>query len=246
MNQIRVLPGLIIAYGWGGILFLAAWVFSLVLIIVPFPDKIGSIRERLFRRTIHILAFWWVTILGGLGVLRVNLSVLRSIPHRRGIVLVANHPTYLDVILFLAVIPDLLCLTKFANFKAFWIASMAQQAGYVDNQRIFKMVRQCVHRLRKLENFLIFPEGTRTEGREIGPLKRGFAAIAIQARAPIRIIRIHSKNESFMRKGKPFFSFCSRLPLEYHLEDLGIVRPSYGENSRSITELVERRLRGSA
>jgi len=246
MNGIRVLPGLIIAYGWGGILFLAAWVFSLILGVVPSPEKNGSVREWLFRRTIHILAFWWVTILGGFGILRVNLSVLRSISPRRGIVLVANHPTYLDVILFLAVIPDLLCLTKFSNFKVFWISPMAQQAGYVDNQRIFKMVRQCVRRLRKMESLLIFPEGTRTAGREIGPLKRGFAAIAIQARAPIRIIRIHSKNESFMRKGKPFFSLCSRLPLEYHLEDLGVVRPKPRQNSRSITELVERRLRACA
>ena len=243
MKGIHVIPGLFLAYGLGGILYFIVWTISLVVGLVSPHRAHQRGREVFVRAIIHTLAKGWASALAYLGILRVNSEIFLPISRKQGLVLAANHPTYLDAILLLGIFPDLFCLTKGGNLRDFRIANPARQAGYVDNQLVFPMVRQCVKRLLRGENLLIFPEGTRTTGRETGKLRRGFAVIAMQARSPIRLIRITSRNGSFMGKGHPFFSLCPRIPLEYLFEDLGEIHAHPGESSRDLTRRAERLLR---
>ena len=58
---------------------------------------------------------------------------------------------------------------------------------------------------------VIFPEGTRTKGGILNPLKPGFAAIARMARAPIQLVRIVYDSHLLSKEGLPWWR-VPRLP----------------------------------
>ena len=122
------------------------------------------------------------------------------------------------------------------------------QQGYTGTGRFegnaLQMVRECIARIQREENLLIFPEGTRTTGLQVKNLKRGFACIAIKARVPLVVIRVTSFNEAFMRKGHPFFSVSPRIPMRYRFENLGEIIPNCRDSSRCLTDRVEHMMRG--
>ena len=232
---------MIVAYGLGGGCCFAAWGFSILVGVLPLG---AQRRERITRKAIHRLAGLWVGVLEGMGILEVDFGGIERQGGRRGVVLVANHPTYLDAVLLMSISPNLFCLTKAGNLERFWISATARQAGYVDNGNALRMVRECIARVQRGENLLIFPEGTRTSGWQVQNLKRGFAYITIQARVPLVVMRVTSFNESFMRKGQPFFCVCPRIPMRYRFENLGEIIPHRRESSRCLTDRVEQMMRG--
>jgi len=241
MRQVFSCFAMSLAYGLGGGCCFMAWGFSTFLSALPLRARQ---RERITRKTIRRLAALWVGVLGGMGILEVDFGDIRQQVGKRGVVLVANHPTYLDAVLFMSVFPNLFCLTKAGNLERFWISVTARQAGYVDNGNALRMVRECIARIRRGENLLIFPEGTRTTGVQVKSLKRGFAYITLKAGVPLVVIRVTSFNEAFMRKGHPFFSVSPRIPMRYRFENLGEIIPESRESSRRLTDRVEHMMRG--
>ena len=232
---------MIIAYGLGGVCCFMAWGFSILVGVLPLEARQ---REHITRKAIRRLAGLWVRVLEVMGILDVDFGGIDQQCVRHGLVLVANHPTYLDAVLLMSIIPNLFCLTKAGNLERFWISVTARQAGYVDNGNALRMVRECIARIQREENLLIFPEGTRTTGVQVKNLKRGFAYIAIKARVPLVVIRVTSFNEAFMRKGHPFFSASPRIPMRYRFENLGEIIPNCRDSSRCLTDRVEHMMRG--
>lgn len=230
-----------IAYGLGGGCCFMAWSFSIFVGALPLEPRQ---RECITRKAIRRLAGIWVKGLEVMRILEVDFGGIDQPFGRRGLVLVANHPTYLDAVLFMSIIPNLFCLTKAGNLERFWISVTARQAGYVDNGNALRMVRECIARIQREENLLIFPEGTRTTGTQVKNLKRGFAYIAIKARVPLVVIRVTSFNEEFMRKGRPFFCVSPRIPMRYRFENLGEIIPNGRDSSRCLTDRVEHMMKG--
>jgi 1-acyl-sn-glycerol-3-phosphate acyltransferase len=85
-----------------------------------------------------------------------------------------------------------------------------------DTERSVASLARAAKRVRAGANVIIFPEGTRSAGAEIGPFKSGGFLLAIQAGVPILPVsisgsrRITPRNslriesgEIFMRYGKP-------------------------------------------
>jgi len=138
MRQVFSCFAMSLAYGLGGGCCFMAWGFSTFLSALPLRARQ---RERITRKTIRRLAALWVGVLGGMGILEVDFGDIRQQVGKRGVVLVANHPTYLDAVLFMSVFPNLFCLTKAGNLERFWISVTARQAGYVDNGNALRMVR---------------------------------------------------------------------------------------------------------
>lgn len=230
-----------IAYGLGAGCCFLAWSFS---IFVSALFLGAQQREYLVRKAIRRLAGIWVKGLEAMRILEVDFGGIDQPFGRRGLVLVANHPTYLDAVLFMSTIPNLFCLTKAGNLERFWISVTARQAGYVDNGNSLRMVRESIARIQREENLLIFPEGTRTTGMQVKNLKRGFAYIAIKARVPLVVIRVTSFNGDFMRKGHPFLCVSPRIPMRYRFEKLGEIIPNSRDSSQCLTDRVEHMMKG--
>ena len=110
---------------------------------------------------------------------------------RGPLVVVANHGSYLDSIMLMAVLaPGYLFVVnhQFASIPFFGLA--VRKAGYliVDRTRAAAR-RECVlamiDTLRRGSSLVVFPEGTRHRGADLLPFRRGAFRAAVEAGRPI-------------------------------------------------------------
>ena len=119
-------------------------------------------------------------------------TVLRgSLEAGKPYIFVSNHQTSLDIILNLARIPyDFGFMAKAAMAKApvLGLALRSAATVFVDRSSARKAVasiKAAGEQIKNGNSVLIYPEGTRSNGGEMGKFQRGAFQIAIQAGVPI-------------------------------------------------------------
>lgn len=162
--------------------------------------------ERFFQRIIHRhFAFfaWWID---AARLVRVRLPVpVRPVRRGPGLVLVANHPSLIDITLVLARVPEARCIFKTAIRRNPVLGAAARRAGYLANDGGPDLVRQAAEVVAAGEHLVVFPEGTRTPaGAPVGPFKPGFVLVARRAGAALQLLRIVSR-QPLMTRGIPWW-----------------------------------------
>ena len=133
------------------------------------------------------------------GLMRLELDALDKLAHDRGVVLVANHPSMIDVFLVVSRLPQVICLMKASLMGNAFLAAGAYLAGYIPNRVVDTMVRDAARAVADGQSLLIFPEGTRTTEHPINALKPGAALIAKRAKAPLQLIVLET-NSRYLTK----------------------------------------------
>ena len=190
-------------FGLAGILF--ALCVAPVLRCLP-----GSAREREFRgqRLVHHWFRFFVRFMQGLGLHSVRIEGAERL-REPGQLVVANHPTLLDVVLLVAQMPQADCVVKRAAWSNPFMRWVVQAAGYVPNDLGEGLIEACATRLAAGRTLLLFPEGTRSPERGLGPFQRGTAHVALRAGRPILPVFIHCDPPTLMR-GQPWYDVPER------------------------------------
>jgi 1-acyl-sn-glycerol-3-phosphate acyltransferase len=115
---------------------------------------------------------------------------------------------------------------------------LARLAGFVPNDRGHMLVRGGLERIRRGENLLIFPEGTRTRNRTVNAFKKGFALIATSANAPIQTVFIEREGR-YLSKQFPLFAPVA-LPVRFRVRLGDVIHPRPGERAPELAVRVER------
>jgi 1-acyl-sn-glycerol-3-phosphate acyltransferase len=134
------------------------------------------------RRFISFFFRCFARMMRGLGLLTYEFSHLDRISGR--CVIVANHPSLIDVVFLLGWIKDANCVVKGNLFRNPLTATAVTVAGYA-NSEAPGFLSECQVRLSEGCPLLIFPEGTRTKPGGSITLLRGAAHIALEAKVPI-------------------------------------------------------------
>ena len=127
------------------------------------------------------------------GILTCEVEGLEKLEHSRQELVIANHPTLIDVVILIGLMERANCVVKQALYSNPFIRGPVKGAGYIVNSGSKKFIDDCVSRLntKNAPSLLIFPEGTRTEkGECLNEFQRGAANIALRANVPIRPIKI--------------------------------------------------------
>jgi 1-acyl-sn-glycerol-3-phosphate acyltransferase len=144
--------------------------------LMPRP---ASGADQRAQRLVH-LAFrlfeWWMVTLGLIHVTRIGMERLAA---ARPAVIVANHPTLIDVVLLIASLPQADCVVKRAAWSNRVLRGVVTGAGYIPNDEGRLLIDACAERLRAGRSVLIFPEGTRSADGRLGRFRRGAAHIAL-------------------------------------------------------------------
>jgi 1-acyl-sn-glycerol-3-phosphate acyltransferase len=110
---------------------------------------------------------------------------------QRGQFVVANHPTLIDVVILVGLIPEVDCIVKQALWRNVFLRWPVYWAGYISNATGEGLISACVEALRAGRSLMIFPEGTRTKpGGGSLEFQRGAAQIALAAQVPLRPVTI--------------------------------------------------------
>ena len=129
---------------------------------------------------------------------------------RRGLLVLANHPTLIDVVFLVSRIPDADCVVKSALTRNPFTRGPVLATGYLFNDDGAGLVEDCIASVRAGHNLLIFPEGTRTPaGARLGPFQRGAANIAVRGGIDITPVVIRCAPRT-LGKGEKWYRVPSR------------------------------------
>ena len=121
-----------------------------------------------------------------------------------GCIVLANHPSLIDVVVLISVYPQANCIVKSDLFNNFFLKNVLLGAGYVPSDLGEDTLKHCKNALSEGDTLVIFPEGTRSVPGQPITAKRGASQIAIRLEAPIRLAHI-GLNVSTLTKSEKWY-----------------------------------------
>jgi 1-acyl-sn-glycerol-3-phosphate acyltransferase len=182
--------------------------------VFVFPVLNVVIRSRQLRSVIarHVIRFTFRCIVGlmrAMGVFRYEISGLERL-ERHGLLILANHPTLIDIVFLMAFVKRADCIVKSGLWRNPFTHATIRAAAYVRNDdHGVQLIEDCVAAVRHGGNLIIFPEGTRTPANGSIILKRGAANIAVRAPCNVTPVLIRCAPPMLV-KGEKWWRLPSR------------------------------------
>lgn len=194
-----------VLFGLGGLL-LGLLVFPAMLILPGGPGR----RRARTRATVQRSFRLFVAVMSGLRGLRYEFQGAERLG-RPGQLIIANHPTLIDVVFIVAFTPAPACVVKAALFANPFTRHVVRAAGYIRNARTDEMIERSVAALRSGDALVMFPEGTRTRPGQPLAFHRGAASVAVRGAAVLTPIYIHV-DQPLLGKTLPWYKVPPRVP----------------------------------
>lgn len=190
-----------------GLCFAVFGVGALVLGLLVFPPLLLVVRDEASRRrrvrAIVHHSFWsFFRFMHRMGGFTFEI-VGRERLGRPGQLIIANHPTLIDVVMIIGLTPAG-CVVKEALFRNPFVRRVVQAAGYISNDSTGAMIERAAAALRGGDTLVMFPEGTRTRPGEPLAFHRGAASVALQAATVLTPVYITS-DPVFLPKHRPWY-----------------------------------------
>jgi 1-acyl-sn-glycerol-3-phosphate acyltransferase len=242
-----------------GIAFALFGLGALVISLIALPllqrtsRRPGDLQRRVQTLIHHAfrLFAWYMTVTGLIRVTWVGRERLRERP----ILVIANHPTLIDVVLLVAAMPQADCIVKTAAERHLLLRRLVKGAGYIPNDRPDAIIAAGTESLSQGRSLLLFPEGTRSPSGRLWPFHRGAARIALRSGTDLVPVLITCSPPTLM-KGQPWYDVPERtahltltvkdpIPVREHRA----IRKTEAGGARELTDLLqgfyERQLRAS-
>lgn len=164
-----------------------------------------------------------------------RLAALRG---RKNLILAANHPSLLDVVMVASEFPEVACIMRGSLIRNPCMGGGAIMAEYVTNDSGAGLIRQGRQKLLNDEALLIFPEGTRTiYPAKVNPFKKGCALLAASTGADVQTILIEHEGHYLGKRAPLLRPFQIPVRFRVHLGEVFRVAP--GEAARDFSDRLE-------
>ena len=177
-----------------------------------FGDRIPPVFGQ---RLIRGLFRFWLQFACRIGIFDIRFPEAGKLRNLRATILAPNHPSLIDAVILLAIVPNTVCIMRAALIESPFLGGAARLAGFVPNDQGPALIRHGIEKICAGENLLIFPEGTRTSTQAINSFKNGFALIAKKSGAPIQTVFIE-RDGVYLSKGISLLAFA-RPPIRFRL-----------------------------
>ncbi len=155
-------------------------------------------------------------------------------------VMIANHPTLIDVSAIMSVHPRMCCVAKRDLFRSLLVSQLLRSCGHIEGGQVGPMdgafvVRQALERLASGQSVLVFPEGTRSPACGLHPFQPGVFEIAARASVPLVPILITCQPPTLM-KHQPWYALV-KTTADYRIAQLETIYP--GEFAATARETAD-------
>lgn len=232
-------------FGAGAVLVTVLWFAPLALV------RSAAVRRRGARAVIRTSYGLFLDFLELAGVVSLDVEpeALARLGESGGLI-VANHPTLLDVMVLLAHVPQTGCVVKHSLWRNPFVSLAIRTAGYVPNRDPEQLLRDCDAALKRGEPLIVFPEATRSVPGEPLRLHRGAAAVALESGAVLNVVHFRCE-PVLLSKGDPWYRIPERRPCLAARVGASLRARDFqrsGENrsvaARHLTRALERELSG--
>ena len=225
--------GCFAVFGLGG--------FALSIMVFPVLRVLpGDARSQRTRKVIHksFAAFLW--LMESVGIMRMEVVGADKLRNCRNVLVLANHPTLIDVVALVALLPMASCVVKQTLWDNAFLGGVVRAAGYISNSDADTLVDDCARDLSAGNPLLLFPEGTRSRPGETLHFQRGAAYIALRSGVPIMPILIDCSPSTLTKREKWYHIPCRRFHLR--IEVLDLVSASRWIESDEVQTIAARKL----
>ena len=171
----------------------------------------GAARQRWARAGIRVSFKVFLQLVELLGVIKLDLDREALARLGAGAVIVANHPTLLDVTVLLAYVKHASCVVKPSLWRNPFLSGALRAASYIPSNDPEQLLRDCDAALERGESLIVFPEATRSVPGEPLRLQRGAATIALNSDAVLTIVHLRCE-PVLLTKGDPWYRIPLRRP----------------------------------
>jgi len=185
---------------------------GLALLVFPLCHLAGGdvqLKQARVQRVIHHAHRFFVALMETLGLIRTDWSGAERLLGPGPQLVVANHPTLIDIVHVISRLPQADCVIGGHYAHNPFLGLAASWAGYITNAHGAAVVDACAERLRAGRTVVLFPEGTRSPRNGMHPFRRGAAHIAVRAGVSLVPVAI-SCVPSMLRKGQPWWDVPER------------------------------------
>ncbi len=183
-------------FGVGGFL-LWVIVFPILNLFTGSPNK----KRQRSQKCVHYSFYIFIGLMHRIGIMTYEINGLEKL-NRPGQLILANHPTLIDIVFLLSRIPYASCIVK----KDLWdnpcMKGSILNAGYISNSDPEQMVNDCANYLKSGGIMIVFPESTRTIPGTDHKFHRGAAAIALQADTLVTPVTLHCSPSTLTKSTK--------------------------------------------
>lgn len=162
----------------------------------------GSERRRKFASIIHNSWKFFIYVMEKSKEIKVNITG-GSLADIKGKVVVASHPSLIDIILLIGNMPNSLCLVKNGILKNPFMSNIVKSLYIINDIDPEVFQKSCLDALNEGYNIIIFPTGTRTLPGEDVKIHKGAAQIAIASGVDIVPIKIQTDVPFLMKHHCP-------------------------------------------
>ena len=162
-------------FGIGGI-FLTVFVFPLQKLFIKDKAK----QKQVARKTVHYTFKFFIGLMAFSGIFSFDLAKAKKLSEMNGQLVLANHPSLIDVVVLISIIPNADCVVKAHLFTNPFLRGVVKSTGYISNADAEGLLVDCKKSIAAGNNLIIFPEGTRTKPGQKIKFQRGAANIALR------------------------------------------------------------------
>ena len=204
---------------WFSFFFFGFSTIILVTVIFPVTRLIIHPRERFRRfgrRFVSSSMRFFINVMHIVGA--ASLEPLDREPYRnlRSKIVVANHPSLLDVIMLLSLIPNADCIVAGYTERSI-LRGVVRQLYILSSHDSDDILEACSESLKQGNCLIIFPEGTRTPRTGKIIVKKGAARIALNSGCNILPLHIGGTDKYGLGKRDPWTGYNPRERYIYRI-----------------------------
>ena len=207
----------------GSLLF---WAFLAISSILLFPVAVviwavsAPFDPR--KRLLHRFTCFWASLYTWFNpAWRVKVSGREKIRPEATYVMVANHQSFLDILVLFRLFSHFKWVSKLENFRVPFIGWNMTLNRYVrlrrgDKQSIAEMMEACAATLAEGNSIMMFPEGTRSPDGRMRAFKHGAFTLALENGVPLLPILVEGTANALPKRG---FVLQGRHPISVRVLD---------------------------
>jgi len=180
--------------------------------------------QKYGRRVISAALRFFVFVMHTLGIVNLEFEKRENFRHLESKIIIANHPSLLDVVMLFSLIPNADCIVN-AYLNHSILRLLVKQLYILNSLDHDELLSTCTESLRQGNCLIIFPEGTRTPRSGKVVFKKGTARIALASGCNILPMHIGGTDKFGLGKKDPWTGFNPRERYVYRVSILPEISP---------------------
>jgi len=197
-------------FGLGSVL-ISVIAFPIMKVLFPNPKRFRKAGHRFISMMFRFFV-GFMTVIGCSYLTTPDKKKFRSL---KSCVVVANHPSLLDVVMLISLIPNADCIVNAYLGEKNILHIIVRQLYIPTSLTHEEIMTKCAESLHDGSCLIIFPEGTRSLSGGQHPYKKGAARIALTSGCPIVPVYMGGNDKRGLRKHDPWLTYNTRNMYHY-------------------------------